>query len=177
MGMNQHQAYLYCLNYLTKEGYQPQVLNRNQFGHTLITTNKGKFYLIYKKEYLMSFNNLFSEYIKENNALSGIGESINIEYLQYAINNHAIVLFIHEDGKIYTIDKIALNTILNIAFFEDYTHLNTSQMIKVFCEYHKLKRTQTIQNERKMPDYDNNTCLVQESTYSFPVRLLKRFDI
>ena len=65
--------------------------------HFLFITDKGmKFYMVFKREFFMSFGKIFN--------MKGIGESLNEEIVHYAVEKgiHNF-LFVYEDGKIYTI--------------------------------------------------------------------------
>lgn len=169
----------YLIKYLTSLGYEnPIVVSVNNFGHALITTNQKAFYLIYKKEYLQAFNTLFEEYIQTQYAISGLGESINREYLQYCIDNDTTLLFCYSfrPNKIYKLNrKMLLNLIKhhNNIIIENIDKKFSVELLKIYCEINGLYRTQWKYNTRKLSNYSGRKIKIQEKTYSFPIKILK----
>jgi len=75
-----------------------QVINKNKHGHRLIKGKDNKYYyLVFKRDFFQSFGNLFQ-------TNQGYGESLNIEYIQFAKDNKVdYICFIYPDDKIYKI--------------------------------------------------------------------------
>lgn len=182
---NKDYAKDYVLKALYRTGHneisvKPLSYLQETYGHKFITTDTGNYYLLFKKEWQKSFNNLFSHYIKKENVLTGLGESINIEYLKFCINKQCTLLYAHKDypGVIYTIDREKLLKLINIVLPEtDFKHTPTVALLKIWCDHENLKRTQDKTNTHITSDYSQNPVQINEQTYSFPIKLLKRFLI
>lgn len=175
---NKDSAFSFVMRHLYSKGYSPVLLSENKFGHRLIKTSNGNYYYIFKKDFFYSFNNIFKDYINEPNSIHGVAESINTEYIHFALRNKATLLFCHlgYENAIYTVDKEKLIPLLEMAGLYGITN-NSTLMLLMYCEHHKLKRTQDRTNEYKVNDYSENTVLINEQTYSFPFKLLKKFNL
>ncbi|MCK5023481.1 MAG: hypothetical protein KAS04_04885 [Candidatus Aenigmarchaeota archaeon] len=137
------------------------------------------FYYLFKKYEFRAFNNVFKHYSKQKNAILGTGESINKEYLAFAMKKKCKLLFCKRDEPraIYTPDRNMLKTLQNIRHPKAiYTGVLTVNILKDFCEDNGLIRVQDKTNEYKTNDYTDATILVNEETYSFPDKLLMRYD-
>ena len=156
---------------------RPEIINVNKFGHAYIKTKIGNFYWVYKKDYLRSFNQIFKDYMDKNAHFDGAGESINIEYLNFAINQRATLLIAHEDKEriLYTPDETILMTA--IKSFGEFTDLSSSVLLKLYCELNNLKNQQKKINTYKDTDYNGLMIEHQETTYCFPFKILKRWEI
>lgn len=119
----------------------------NHGRHRLIQIDRKRYYVVYKRDWFNTFGKQFN--LKE---YSGVGESINKEYLELALNRNAEkIVFIHPDGM-----------------FGIYPAL-----IKNFCEKNDLVRTQDKPNHYK--GLNGFTETIRETTYSFPKELLEGF--
>lgn len=178
MTWNKDSARTYVYNYLRGLGLTPNILNVNRFGHTVIQTDNRFFYYIFKKEHLHTFNFLFKAYVNKPNSLSGEGESINIEYLTYALHHKATLLYCYEDEEraIFTPSRSKLLNLLALAYPEGaFTELPTIALLKIYCDHHNLVHVQEKTNEYKANDYSDSSILVNERTYCFPYALIEPF--
>lgn len=155
------------------------IADRNKFGHAFIKTQSGSFYWLFKKDFFHSFQYEFPNYSKQVGALKGLGESINNEYLKFCLNNRCILLFSYENQEraIYTPSKQKLVGILGTLMPEADLDIPAVALLKIFCDYYNLKRTQDRQNTYKLDNYSESEVVVNEQTYSFPVELLERFKL
>lgn len=171
-------ALRFTLDYLRSKYYQGvEIKERNQFGHAYITTSKQNFHWLYKHDYFHSFVYEFPEYQKQKNHLGGLGESINQEYLERAINKKCTLLFSYrqQSNAIYTPSRQKLLAILNTVLpNEDFKEIHTTVLLKIFCNYYKLTRVQNRMNKYTANDYSGSAIVMQEKTYSFPVKILER---
>ncbi len=176
---NKDKALTFVIDYLKGKLYtKVMIATRNKFGHAFIKTDQGSFYWLYKKDHFHSFNYEFPDYIKKPNTLSGAGESINVEYLKFALNNNATLLFSygHLPRAIYTPSREKLLSLLHTVMPEaNFQNTPPIALLKIYCKHYKLKRTQERINEYKANDYTENPIKVQEKTYSFPFKLMERF--
>ncbi len=70
-----------------------------------------KYYMIFKRDFFISFNIAFPKFIKSHPELSGYGESINVAALDLACKyNVDLLLFVHSDGRVYFINPIFLRS-------------------------------------------------------------------
>ena len=78
-------------------------INLNNGKHYLLITQKGlKYYVLYKRAFYMTFGREF-----EKEGQTGIGESINFEYLNYCLKQSVgNILLIYPDGKVYAVSPI-----------------------------------------------------------------------
>ncbi|MAG76406.1 MAG: hypothetical protein CL811_06550 [Colwelliaceae bacterium] len=69
----------------------------NNFRHYYLVTSTGtKYYLMYKRDFFYSFGKIFN--------LKGAGESMNKEFLRFALMNEIDeVIIAYESGKIYSL--------------------------------------------------------------------------
>jgi len=113
-----------------------------------------RFYAIFKREFFMTFNYAFKDFVTINNQYNTVGESINADWLEVAIKTADFILFIYEDGKIYKVAPL---------------------LIKKFCEKHNLIREQDVKNKVNKCDGSGLSMMIKEKTYSFSITLLERF--
>lgn len=130
----------------------------NRGRHILLVSQEEspiRFYCLFKKEWLKCFNNLFPLFIRSHKGFySGLGESINVEWLNYAIKSGANYLcYVYPDRKVYVVSPLA---------------------VKKFCEKNGLIRIQDKSNAYLLPDGCKSVKLVNEKTYVFPIKLLER---
>lgn len=124
-------------------------------GHVILKTldkNKPKFYCIYKRDFYQTFEKQFWDFCLKNPNMKGPGESINIKALKNAISYDVdYLIFIHPED----------------------VFVGFPRQIKRFCEKFELTKIQKRKNINK-----NNfkTIINQEITYSFPIKLLKKFE-
>lgn len=146
-------AFVYVCKYLEEHGHKIRsVQNYNLGRHRLIQTNKGIYYMIFKREFFYSFKKQFPQWSKQNP--TGYGESINMTFLNMALAKGATLLFIYPDKKIY---KIYPNVVKNV------------------CEKNNLTREQEKINKYNRMNFSGSTKSIKEITYSFPLCLLERF--
>lgn len=133
-------------------GLRYYVRNYERNGHALFGSNNPnnkKLYVIFKRDFFITFNKQFVSFSKQYPEYYGEGESINTDALNRAIKfDCEYIVFIHDTGV-----------------FVAYPML-----IKNFCETHKLIRGQ----KRLNSIYANGTTEehINEITYSFPKKLL-----
>jgi len=127
------------------------IVKMNMDRDAIVITDKNKYYIKFKKDFLMTFNQQFSEFVNENPKWSGMGETINIEHLRIAMRTCDYIIIIYPDGKIY---KIPPRLWFN---FSTKNFLIRSQ-----------ERGNTYTKEFK-------TKTIHETTCHIPVKLLERF--
>ena len=181
MAWTKDKALRFVLDYLKGKLYTNiKIVNRNKFGHAFITTDQENFYWLFKKDFFHSFTYEFPDYVLKPNTFRGAGESINLEYMKFAMDNNATLLFCYEHlpRAIYSPSRAKLLKALESI----YPNANLSYsppiaLLKLYCDYYGLKRTQDRENTYKVNDFMNGTVLVKEQTYSFPVYLIERFVV
>jgi hypothetical protein len=148
-----------------------EIKNTNMFGHMLVKAGFNYYYYIFKKEHFLSFSSQFKDYSEKY--FSGLGESINKEYLIYASKFDAKLLIAYQNHpyELYTLDRDKLRQLL-----PDIHHkYNSLIMLMIYCNLHNLIRTQDKQNEFKVNDYAGSTVVIHETTYSFPFQFMKKY--
>ena len=110
------------------------------------------YYVLFKHTDMHSFNNIFADFIKENPEYAGHGESINVEWLEYAKNRDATLIYIYPNQSIYSIP---------------------SQLAYKFCNKHSLVHEQDRENTYTLSDH---TEIRREKQYIFPIKLLTRIN-
>jgi hypothetical protein len=165
------------MNYLLGKLISPVIINRNKFGHALIRTNKGVLYWLFKKDHFHSFNYEMKGFVKAHPEFAGLGESINQEYLLYAIDKNATLIFQYQDNEaIYAPSRQKLLEEVKKIFPEgNFENIDSTRLLKIFCDAYNLKRAQDRENEYKSNDYCDSTIRIHEITYSFPLKLLERY--
>ncbi len=118
-----------------------------------------RFYAIFKREFFMTFNHVFKDFVTINNQYNTVeyntvGESINADWLEVAIRTSDFILFVYEGGAVYKVPPL---------------------LIKNFCEKHQLIRVQDKKNIINTKNGTGAITTIKERTYSFPVALLERF--
>lgn len=152
---NHDTAFTYFKKQLINKGYcLHSVSPYNKGRHLLIKTKRGNFYCLFKHSFFHSFNFMFIDFVGKNPDYLGQGESINIDYCQYAINHNAILIYIYPEMDIYMIHP---------------------KVVRAFCLMYNLIRTQDKNNFYKKADYSGTMEAVQEREYVFPVKLLSRW--
>lgn len=163
----------------------------NKFGHTLIRTDfivhpespeylvEKNYYFLYKEEHFKTFWRQFPEYSKLPHIITGEGESINTEFLIYCIKNRCEILFCYKNypNTIFILNRDTLKSLMNqINPDANYSGILTIVLLKQYCEYHNLIRTQEKENTFKNTDYTGSSRNINEVTYCFPFKLLKRYE-
>ena len=158
--MDKDSAYHYFLHrlksaYLLKS-YKPE----NKKRHLIVETEiKGfeKIYIVFHRETFHTFaNKFYFNFIQSNQEYRfSEGESLNIEFINKAIEEECVLLFIYPDKKIKWIYP---------------------ELFRKFAEKHKLINNQERTNIYKTRNYSGNLMAVNEITYSIPVDLLKDFE-
>ena len=123
---------------------------------------------------------MFNNYTKQPNAILGLGESINVEWLEYCNDKGIVPLYAHKDypNVIYQINRAEVIRLLRTTErFKDigFTSVYVTGVLKIYCEHYNLKREQWVENERDVGNYTKQKQKVKEITYSFPIKLLCRF--
>ena len=127
------------------------VLYKNKMRHRYIITKYKenivrKYYLMFKKEYYKSFQFEF-----END--EGYADSINEEWIDFAIdNNVAVLIFCYGNGYMYEIDPIEFK---QKAFTNGWVREQDGEDIRVV---------------------NGQQVAMKETTYSLPLRLLNRLN-
>lgn len=152
---NHNVAFDYFKKLLVNKGYRIESVSPyNKGRHLLIKTNKGNLYCLFKHSFFHSFNFVFENFVGKNPDYLGQGESINVDYCQYAIKHNATLIYIYPEMDIYTIHP---------------------KVVRAFCLMYGLIRTQEKNNFYKKADYSGSTEQIQEREYVFPVKLLTRW--
>lgn len=76
---------------------------KGEFRHLLVKTDHGVFYCLFKHNFFMSFNYQFPDFVKRYPEFAGVGESINMIWLKKAMSYDAMLVYVYEDERIYTI--------------------------------------------------------------------------
>jgi len=157
--MNHHAGFDYVKKIIGSKFKISMVTPNNKSRHLLIQTKNDRdqyvyFYCLFKHTTFHSFNNLFSKFVNECPEYEGHGESINVEFLEYAKIREATLLYIYPDGKIYSIE---------------------SKLVYNFCNKYSLIRTQNRENEYLIQYGNGNHEIINEKEYVFPVKLFARF--
>jgi hypothetical protein len=161
MTLLDHRMAFDYLKDLLRQGYKVKMVTPlNKGRHLLIEYQKHGseryyyFYAIFKHTFMHSFNQLFKHFVDSYPEFEGQGESINVEFLEYARRREATLLFIYPDGSIYQIE---------------------SNLVKNFCMKNDLVRTQERRNEYLIEYGNGSVEVVNETTYTFPIKLMSRF--
>jgi len=129
-----------------------QSKGRHKIYHCIKDEKEISIYVKYDKEWFHSFNHQFPEFIKQHPEYSGFGESINVEYLSFAVNNNIdFVVFVNKEGEIYQIQAKELHE---------------------FCKKYKLYRSQNRTFNYKLTNFTGEREEQIEQTYSFPLNIL-----
>jgi hypothetical protein len=131
----------------------------NKGRHLLIQCMNDKdqfiyFYCLFKHTTFHSFNAVFKRFVEQFPEFEGHGESINVEFLEYARVREATLLYIYPDGKIYSIE---------------------SKLVYNFCNKNGLSRTQDRRNEYLEAWGNGAKAIIQEKEYVFPIKLMARY--
>ncbi|MEK6878232.1 MAG: hypothetical protein AABY22_01420, partial [Nanoarchaeota archaeon] len=98
----------------------------------------------------------FPAFVSSNSEYHGLGETINIEWLNKAIELKAdYLIFIYEDFRCYFVYPL---------------------VFKNFAEKHGLIRTQEIINVYNKSDYTGDKEIKNETEYVIPIKILMRYD-
>jgi hypothetical protein len=169
----------YLIDFMKSKHYQDiSLIERNKFGHAFIKSEERNVYFLYKHDQFHSFSNIFKEYVRKKNAIGGIGESINVEYLKKAIKTNSDLVFAYRNTPFtfYTPSREKLLNLLELQLpHENFREFHTAILLKLFCSINNLHRTQDRTNTYKTNDYTNGTIVVNEKTFSFPFKLMARF--
>lgn len=128
--------------------------------HAMVHTDKGGFYLLFKKEFFWKFPEFYEKFFVAYPNLNGAGESINVSCLAYAKSRSLKLLFVYPNGAIYVIDP------------DEVYRVN--ELCKSFYP-NGFVRSQDRLNEYKVAYSNGLTEDVNEATISFPVKLFARF--
>jgi hypothetical protein len=122
---------------------------KNRDRHMVLYLKDGRrFYCLFKREFIHSFNDYAKSLLNLYPDLRGHGESINVQWCRWASMNNCILLYVYEDGSIYQINpKIVTNVSVIHTQKQDNSYI--------------------IQNKRE---------IINEEEYWFPVKLLMPFN-
>ena len=112
------------------------------------------FYCLFKHNTFHSFNNEFESFVNVHPEFKGHGESINVEFLEYARRRDATLLYVYENGDVYQVE---------------------SNLIYNFCYKFNLIRFQDRLNEKKSVYSNGVKEVVREKECVFPISLFQRF--
>lgn len=118
--------------------------------HFVVDTDRGRFYVVFKREFFHSFASQFPHF-SSHPMYSAMGESLNKECLNVAIRRSAVLVFVYPSGRIYRVFPA---------------------LFKRFAEGNGLYRVQS----RGFFDKKLGK-KVYETTLSIPLTLLDRFDV
>lgn len=93
-------AYHQVIEHMQKNGHTIIATNETNFSrYRIMTTNKGRYLVMFKKEFFRNFGREFARFGE-----TGLGDSINIKGLKEAVISGAMnLIFIYPNGAIYTI--------------------------------------------------------------------------
>lgn len=159
--MNHHAGFDYVKKIIGSKYRINMVTPLNHGRHLLIQAKKDGqdkflyFYCLFKHTTLHSFNNLAKDFVNSFPEFEGHGESINLEFLEYARRRESTLLYIYPDGKIYEVE---------------------SNAVYKFSHNNGLVREQGRINEY-LEDHDGKllSVLKNEQTAFFPVKLMARY--
>jgi len=118
------------------------------------------FYLVFKREFIQSFNSMCPNLVLSKPMFSGLGESLNYEYVKRAFNLDANILFVYPNGDVYNIHSETL-----VSFYNKLSKICKSEVL----------RLQKIENVKSKVDGSGELDFVNEETLVFPIKLLERF--
>jgi hypothetical protein len=123
--------------------------------HRLYECNGEKIYAVYKREWFNTFSKQFEDVpiIKSNEEYRGVGESLNVEFVELACKYNAVLIFVHPDG-----------------FYKVFSNL-----YRKFAEKHGLYRVQERFNKFKRTG--GGFEMRKEVTYCVPFSLLERLEV
>ena len=156
---NHHAGFEYIKKLLASQYKISMVTELNKGRHLLIQAKKDGldkyfyFYCLFKHTTLHSFNFLFKDFVNEFPHFEGHGESINVEFLEYARRREATLLYIYPDGKVYSVE---------------------SNAVFKLCNTYHLVRVQNRSNEY-IEAYTSHKEVINEKEYVFPIKLMARF--
>lgn len=87
-----------CININHQKDWVTEILPANKGRHYFLKTYKGlTYWLLYKRDFFRSFGKIFG--------YKGLGESINKEWVERAINKHKITafIFVYSQGHVYIV--------------------------------------------------------------------------
>lgn len=95
---------------------------KNHNRHMVLYLKDGEiYYCLFKREFIHSFNYKAVDLLKQYPDLAGYGESINVEWCMWAKMKGAKLLYIYEDGKVYTIHP---KTVQNVSVIVEQKQVN-----------------------------------------------------
>ena len=163
MILNKDAAQSLVIKHLKKNNIQILNVTKVNMGkHVIFKKENQNFYLLYKREALHSFKNLHQEYTNKPNSHRGYGETINQEYLKYALRLDALLLYVYESDPFNKKE-------------EDKIYYIHPKAIKSFCEDNKLIRRHEKPTSEQIPK-SQSIQTMYETTYDFPIQLLQRFN-
>jgi len=152
---NKYIAFLKFMKKLKLKNYKIiNVRDVNKDRHRIVFTDRGNFYLLYKKDYYNSFSTKYADFIYKVPAMRGVGDSINVDFLNLAIQKKVnFLVFIHETE----------------------TFIVDPQDMKEYCEKNHLKDLQDKNN--KYRGNEGRGYNIHELTYRIPKSWLDLYNL
>lgn len=140
-------AALYVENILRRSGREIlQARSLNKGRHGLIQTDFEIYYILFKRKKFMTYGRQF-------NGESGMGESINLDWLNNLIKSEKVdeILVVYPEGSIYYIDKLEWREYVQS---KDTVRMTQSQgEVTTSIPMTLLKRWDIRANNRKVVEY------------------------
>ena len=110
------------------------------------------FYVVFKREFFLTFSEVFHEFVEENPSMQGVGESLNEDAVLLSVKlNATFLVFVHPDGSVW---------------------LTYPLIFLKYAQKHGLKRTQLRTFFYKKQDGTSDLVETRETTLSVPRALL-----
>lgn len=159
LGYNAQAAICHFMEGLIAKGFgRYQYCGNYRNGHAILKSydrDSPNFYVVYKRDFYMTFKHEFSGFCESHPDLAGEGESINEEALSRAIRHGCeYIVFIHR-GEVFVTYPL---------------------LVAKFCKSHGLIRGQKRLNLYLQANTNGNYAHESEVTYSFPKKLLRKFE-
>jgi hypothetical protein len=87
-----------------------------------IALKDEKFDILSPKLYELNFDSLFYEYFDKRTTLNINGSSVKLDYLEYEINQDAIVLYFYKEN-IFSINSLDFHSSVLFELFDDQTNI------------------------------------------------------
>ena len=129
--------------------------------HCIISSDEEIFYCVFKHEFFLSYARLFQPFLDHFPNLSGYGESLNVDIVRECFYNSYTLLFVYENEAMYSINP---GEILS-------AHVKALSFM-----LNGLIRSQDKTNTYKVRFAHGLKEDVNEATYSFPVKMLRRIN-
>lgn len=160
--VNHDAAFRFFRSWLVQRysGVSP-LIPMNKGRHCLIKTADVSFYVVFKKEFFLSYSKIFKSFLDRYPNLAGYGESLNVSIVQECFENNYTLVFLYPNGSMYTISP------------GEIIHAHGKALE---CMPNGLIRSQDKTNTYKVKYSNGYEEDVNEATYSFPIKMLKRIN-